>query len=405
MSIPHSSNKTPIVFAHLYAFLLILFIPFPFYVFPFQIDLTSFLFSDLLTYSVNIFFGNQAGYQEINSDSPQMYLLFVLLLFISAVITFISAYINRWETIKPRVIYLIRSLIICYLVTILFKYGFDKIFKKQFYIPEPNILYTPFGQLDKDILYWSTIGTSYTYSLITGILEVLTAGLILMRRTRTMGLIMSIGLLLNILLINISFNISVKLFTCYLIFLSVLILAPKIPGILRFFLDKKPIEPQIEIGLKNIVPSFPVRVSIITFIIGIILIESLYPHVRSRNFNDDKAERPYLHGAYEVISTDPDSVGAAPVHRIFIHRNGYLIFQNKEDEMHDYKLQIDSIQHLLVLTDYDLKSYSLKYATTFDGLQIEYFMEGKRYFLNTKRLDWQNLPALKDEFDWVDRGK
>lgn len=122
-------------------------------------------------------------------------------------------------------------------------------------------------------------------------------------------------------------------------------------------------------------PSFPVRVSIITFIIGIILIESLYPHVRSRNFNDDKAERPYLHGAYEVTYTDPDSVGAVPVQRIFIHRDGYLIFQNNKDEMHDYKLQIDSIQHLLVLTDYDLKSYSLKYATTFDGLQIEYFME------------------------------
>ena len=136
MSIPHSSNKTPIVFAHLYAFLLILFIPFPFYVFPFQIDLTSFLFSDLLTYSINIFFGDQVGFQEINSDSPQMYLLVVLLLFISAVITFISTYINRWESIKPKVIYLIRSLIICYLVTILFKYVFDKIFKKQFYIPD-----------------------------------------------------------------------------------------------------------------------------------------------------------------------------------------------------------------------------------------------------------------------------
>ncbi len=395
-------------FSHLYAILLVFFIPFPFFLLPYQNKISTILFGDLISFSTNVFFGKNLDNKEISSDSLEMFILVFLLLIISVLLQLILKNISKWETIKAKIFYFIKAIILCYLVTILFKYGFDKIFKKQFYLPEPNILYTPFGQLDKDILYWSTMGTSYTYSVITGILEVIAGLFILIRKTRTIGLILCLGILFNILLINISFDISVKLFSCCLIFFTLVLLSPTLPNMPRFFLGKKLIEQAPEFTLKNSVHSHPIRVSILTFIIGLILIESLYPHIRSGNYNDDKEARPYLHGAYQVISvhsgvTQTDSI-VSPIKKIFIHRDGYIIFQNTEDIMHDYKLQIDSVQGVFVLTDYDLKSFMLKYETTADGLQLEYFKDGKQYLLNTKTLDWRQLPILKDELHWFDSG-
>jgi hypothetical protein len=83
-----------------------------------------------------------------------------------------------------------------------------------------------------------------------------------------------------------------------------------------------------------------------TLVIGIILIDSLAMYIQANNFNDDNYPRPTYHGAYQVQSifqhedTIPLSLDSIQQwKRIFIHRRGYLISQDRMDTFQDYKMR------------------------------------------------------------------
>jgi len=211
-----------------------LFIPLTFYGLDFQYLLTRFFFLKPVAFIQDHFFAYAIQRIDFSSDTVGLNILLWLLLAISF---FVVLLLNVFKVNSSKIIPFFKSLSAYYVAAILLKYGFDKIFKQQFYLPEPNILYTNFGNLTKDILYWSTIGTSYTYSLVTGIIEVLTAILILVKRTRIFGFCLAIGVLVNILLINFSFDISVKTFTAFLLGVVVFNVYPYLEIIYAFFLS------------------------------------------------------------------------------------------------------------------------------------------------------------------------
>ena len=99
----------------------------------------------------------------------------------------------------------------------LLRYGFDKLFKHQFYLPEPNTLYTPVGLLSKDILFWTSMGTSHSYNVFMGLIEIIPAFLLFFKRTRMLGGLISFAVLLNVLMINIGFDITVKILSSFLL--------------------------------------------------------------------------------------------------------------------------------------------------------------------------------------------
>lgn len=121
---------------------------------------------------------------DFSSDSLSMYLLIAFLFILAIGLSFFR--------FQKKYAQIIESIFPVYLALILFKYGFDKVFKAQFYLPEPNILFTRFGDLDKDILFWSTMGTSYSYSIILGFIEIGVALLLLISRTKKIGAIFSV---------------------------------------------------------------------------------------------------------------------------------------------------------------------------------------------------------------------
>jgi hypothetical protein len=112
----------------------------------------------------------------------------------------------------------IRPIIRYYLALILFIYGFSKVFKAQFYLPEPNLLFTTLGNLDKDILFWSTIGSSRSYSIFLGIIEIIPAMLLLFRKTSFIGSLIATGVLLHVVAINLLFYFCENLFTFFIDF-------------------------------------------------------------------------------------------------------------------------------------------------------------------------------------------
>lgn len=392
--------------ASFFAILCIMFIPFSFSLISFQLEFTDFVFGRLIGFVSDNLFGIHLKDTKVYSDFVSMYVLAMLLFILAVVAALIVARLNKWKQYRAKLLRVCYIICCYYLVLLLLKYGCGKIFKDQFYLPEPNTLYTPLGQLDKDILYWSSMGTSRLYNVFAGSVEVLAALLLLFRRTRMAGLLLAAGSLAQVVAINFSFDISVKLFSLFLLFLSLYLLSPWYSRLYYFLFTGKS-NPAMEHKI-NYLAKYPfLSVFLKCLITGLIFFEALYPYFRKNNFNDDVAKRPYLHGAYEVkqmiVGQDTLSANNFQIKRFFIHRDSYLIFQNQADEMLDYKLTYNPDKSGYVITDYQLyqKALSLMYNEADSLLTLKYFKDGKAYQLLGKTIVWRNLPLLRKGFHWT----
>ncbi len=385
----------------------IIFIPFTFDLFPFQIQVTDFFFGKLIGITANGLFGITLKDTKVYSDSVSMYILILLLLFIAVLLSVLFGRIRKRGMSAEQLSSFVYKMGCYYLALQLLQYGLDKVFKDQFYLPEPNTLYTPLGQISKDLLFWSSVGTSYSYNIFTGAAEVVAAFLIIFKRTRLLGLLAGFALLLHITTINFSFDISVKAYSCFLLLLSIYLLTPFINRLYQFFFTQGSI-PAVNGGNDYLLFKQPfISIFFKSLLIGLVAVEAFYPYIRFGNFNDDLAHRPFLHGAYEVntvtVGGDTVALASSPVKRFFIHRNGYLIFQGQKDEMQDYQLTYDTSHHLLIQKDYQLQETVLRYTYSPDDslLSLRYRKNQQEYQLTGRQLNWKELPAVKNEFNWT----
>ena len=297
---------------YFFCLLYILFVPVELYLFSFQEKLAASIFTDLISFTADSIFGQTLVQTKISSDSVVMYVLVFLLFILATIIALIANSISWFKQRKEVILYLCRTFFIYYLSLQLFIYGADKIFKAQFYLPEPNILYTPLGFVSRDLLYWSTIGSSHSYSVFLGLAEVIAALFLIFRKTRVLGLLIAAVLMLNIVAVNFSFDISVKLHSGFLLLLTLLLLWRYAHTLYRFFISKASaqlIEHKIPFTI-----STGVKAGLKTFAMCVLLFEAFYPFIKTKKFNDDLAARPYLHGAYEVMR---DSAVGPPIKRFF----------------------------------------------------------------------------------------
>lgn len=391
---------------YFWAIACVFFIPFPFHIFPFQAGISEFLWGRLIDFTTQKILHVTSITHDISSDSLRMYVLVLLLAILAIAGASLGGYLKTWSQKRLDILAVFRQIFYYYLALQMLKYGFDKVFKAQFYLPEPNTLYTPLGQLSKDIMFWSTMGTSYTYTLFGGVLEVLAGACILFKRTRILGLLVTTGIMLNVVAINFGFDISVKIYSLLLLLLSLTLLAPQATRLYQFLILQQ--DSRLRAAPETFLTFFNRTARIIAqvFVISIILLEALYPYIKSGNFNDDSWPRPYLHGAYQVIKASVDQrpveLHQAPIKRLFVHRQGFMIFQNFEDQMQDFRLDIRQNSQQILLTDYSLKQIIMHYhyQPKDSLLTLQYTQENQRIKLTAKALDWRKLPAIQKQFHW-----
>jgi len=379
----------------LFGLLGVIFIPASSLTFSFQNSFGEWIFGAFFEGLLN-------DYTSISSDSIGMYAMLFVLLLIACLLSLILQFSKKWLNNRAAVFTIIGLIFTYYLSSRMFIYGFDKIFKSQFYLPEPNTLYTPVGYLSKDILYWTSMGTSYWYNVIVGAFEVLPAILLLFRKTRIIGLLICLGVLLHVLAINIGFDISVKLYSMFLLLLTIGLLSPNLKALYQFLVEKRTATLHSNDLSETFLSKPYFRVPLKSFIILIILIDCLYIPISTSNFNDDTTSRPYLHGAYQLKTNIQDNHRDIAIKRVFVHRRGFIIFQFADDHMVDYQFEIDEFNQEFILTDYNNEQYRLMFVVKDDQLTWLYYgIDGFGTWLNLEPLDWRKLPALEEDFHWT----
>lgn len=127
------------------------------------------------------------------------------------------------------------------LASAMFSYGINKIFGLQF--PEPGMqrLLQPYGDSSPMGFLWTFMGASQPYTMFAGWMETIGGLLLCFRRTQLIGALWTAGVMTNVFLLNMFYDVPVKIYSFHLLMLALVIAAPDLPRLARMFLLNRPV--------------------------------------------------------------------------------------------------------------------------------------------------------------------
>jgi uncharacterized membrane protein YphA (DoxX/SURF4 family) len=114
-------------------------------------------------------------------------------------------------------------------------YGFDKAVPLQMPFPSLTRLLENYGNFSPMGVLWSSIGASTGYEIFAGCAEILGGLLIMLPRTTTFGALVCLADLTQVFMLNMTYDVPVKLFSFHLVLMSLFLLAPDVQRLFGFF--------------------------------------------------------------------------------------------------------------------------------------------------------------------------
>lgn len=139
---------------------------------------------------------------------------------VAAVYQWKKPQLAAWE----KVDYWTTTVIRYFLAYIFLTYGFAKIFHDQFNTPL-SVMDTRLGDVSGYWLTWHFFGYSYAYTLFVACSQILSSFLLFFRRTTTLGAMILLPIIANIVFMNFAYGIPVKMFSSIFLILTLFLLA------------------------------------------------------------------------------------------------------------------------------------------------------------------------------------
>jgi hypothetical protein len=237
-----------------------------------------------------------------------------LLLFVATVGCIVWSIIDRKRTSYTRLNYLTCLFTRYFVIMVLLAYGIIKLFALQMPFPNLSQLATPLGDFLPMRLSWMFIGYSQPYQFFSGAMEVMAALLLLYRKTATLGVLMACAVFINVMVLNLSYDIPVKIYSTQLVVLCLFLLANELRRVIDFFILNR----NANAGTIYHFPYSGKKIKItrivlkIVFIILAIILPFESSWSRYRSLQADTNTAPLTKGIYnvEVYAVNNDSIPA-----------------------------------------------------------------------------------------------
>lgn len=125
----------------------------------------------------------------------------------------------------------------------MFFYGFAKLIPAQMPAPPLTALLQPYGNLSPASVLWLQVGSSTPYEMALGAVEVLAGVLMFVPRLATLGALVGLISMAQVFLLNMTFDVPVKILSGHLLLMSLVLLAPQVGRLTNIFVLQRPSEP------------------------------------------------------------------------------------------------------------------------------------------------------------------
>ena len=177
-----------------------------------------------------------------SGDRAFDFLFVACLLLISLIITVVWTLLDRKRLSYPTLHRWLNVYVRFALGATMIGYGAFKVISSQFPPPTLDRLMQPYGDSSPMGLLWTFMGSSEPYTMFVGFAEMIAGILLFPRKTATLGALMSVGVLSNVVALNFSYDVPVKLYSSHLLAEAIFLLLPETRRIANFFVLNRPAE-------------------------------------------------------------------------------------------------------------------------------------------------------------------
>ncbi len=235
-----------------------------------------------------------------SGDTSSDYMRLLCIVVLAAIATLVWTLLDRKRK-EYRPLYEGLRIYVRYaLAFTLFVYGFSKWFHGQFAPPGLSRLAEPYGDFSPMGVLWAFMGVSYPYMWFTGAVEISGGALLLFRRTMTLGALVSIIAMTDVVILNYFYDTPVKLYSTNLLLMAVFLLVPDVRRLINVFLLNRTATPA------NIAFPWrrkwmrPTRIVIKIFVIAMALYGSTFAMIRMTSKYRGALKHSPLYGIYNV---------------------------------------------------------------------------------------------------------
>jgi hypothetical protein len=285
-----------------------------------------------------------------------------------------------------------------------------KMIKVQFPDPSLTRLVQPLGEFEPTALMWAFIGTSTSYTWFSGAAELLGGLLLFFRRTTTLGALVALAVMLNVVAMNFSYDVPVKLLALHQVLICILLLGPDLGRLLNIFVLDRAVAPartnrRLECGwLSNIL-----RVTK-AVVIGYAVFASFNMALRAHR---NRAVKPPLYGIWQVEEfarndeTLPPLLTATSRWRQVIVRSRApdgMAIKTMDDKITTYSAAYNRDRNTLTISPFlgekrkDVFSVSTLEA---DHVVLEGRLGNDTLMVTLRRIDDSQFPLLRRGFHWI----
>jgi hypothetical protein len=227
-------------------------------------------------------------------------------------------------------------------------YGAAKVIRSQFPFPPYERLLEPYGMSSPMALLWTFMGYSLPYNVFTGAGEMLAGILMFFRRTTTLGALLGIVVLSNVVMLNFSYDVPVKLFSTVLLAMAIFLVVPDARRLTNAFILNRPVVPRTMPALFRTRWKNNVAVVGGVLFAGWSVYATLHQSAQGRRFGD-RAPRSVLQGVWEVEEFARNADVVPPLvtdtmrwRRVLFAGEGRVSLVLMNDSMRMYRAQVDT---------------------------------------------------------------
>ncbi len=329
---------------------------------------------------------------DTSFDFVKFFIFLILSIVLALTILLIDKKRTNYEKLQAYLFIYIRYCIGFYMLV----YGFDKVFKSHFPFPDLEKLEQTFGESTPQGLLWAFMGYSTSYTVFLGITEVLSGFLLFFRRTTALGAILVLLVMINVAVINFSYDVPVKLFALHLVAYALLLLYPFFNSIFQFFILKKEtkLTEQKEIVFPKLIQSYRKIIKGAVIVSFTLLFMSF--SWENMKVDGDSAPKPPLYGIYSY--SDSNIKNGKKLKQIIFDRKITLI--KWEDQYEYYTSTIDTT--LNTISFQSNKDSSDKFLVKYDFAEnILTLYENDSNSIQFRKVDVRSFPLINKGFHWV----
>ncbi len=284
-------------------------------------------------------------------------------------------------------------------------YGAVKAVPLQMPFPFLARLVEPYGNFSPMGVLWSFVGASPAYEIFAGCAEILAGILIMIPRTAIIGALLALADMTQVFVLNMAYDVPVKLFSFHLLLTSAILLAPHLSRLARFFLLKRPTNPPVEPWLFASHRGDRIAALAQGLIVVLLLAGNAYGSSQYWRLYGGGREKSPLYGIWNVRSLTVQGGAQAPPYsewrRLIFDFPQTMSVQLRDDSVSQFSAKFDMQTNGLSISAAGQGALFHWQRPSANELTLDGEMNHQRLHIDMELQDRDKLPLLRRGFHWI----